>query len=144
VTARVSIRIVPDQALETIATSVQQYLKDEFKKMKSPNTLEVRAILQLAYYHSLVYTEQVSITRTADWWLGNLDDFWFKALEDAVRDEWGIEPLRIREGGVSDIAFFFCTSCLTLWDIHSPSPQSLTSRRNFHVMPSICHWDRVL
>ncbi|KAI0088477.1 Zn-dependent exopeptidase [Irpex rosettiformis] len=81
VTARVSIRIVPDQDLDTIAKSIQDYLRDEFAKMKSPNTLEV------------------SITRTADWWLGNLDDFWFKALEDAVRDEWGLEPLRIREGG---------------------------------------------
>lgn len=41
------------------------------------------------------------INHTADWWLGNLDDLWFTALEDAVRDEWGVEPLRIREGGVS-------------------------------------------
>ncbi|KAI0768916.1 Zn-dependent exopeptidase [Irpex lacteus] len=81
VTARVSIRIVPDQDLDTIAKSVQDYLKEQFAKMGSPNALEV------------------SVTRTADWWLGNLDDFWFKALEDAVRDEWGVEPLRIREGG---------------------------------------------
>lgn len=44
---------------------------------------------------------QVSIDHTADWWLGNLDDPWFKALEGAIRDEWGVEPLRIREGGVS-------------------------------------------
>jgi di- and tripeptidase len=36
----------------------------------------------------------------ADWWLGDLDDPWFKALERAVQDEWGTEPLRIREGGV--------------------------------------------
>ena len=43
---------------------------------------------------------QVTINHTADWWLGNLDDLWFTALEDAVRDEWGVEPLRIREGGV--------------------------------------------
>ena len=46
------------------------------------------------------YSTQVSIDRTADWWLGNLDDKWFHALEDAVRDEWEVEPLRIREGGV--------------------------------------------
>jgi di- and tripeptidase len=46
------------------------------------------------------------VNHVADWWLGNLDDLWFTALEDAVRDEWGIEPLRIREGGVSVILSF--------------------------------------
>jgi di- and tripeptidase len=50
-------------------------------------------------YLYLLY--QVSIDHTADWWLGNLDDPWFKALEGAIRDEWGVDPLRIREGGVS-------------------------------------------
>ncbi|KAI0345693.1 Zn-dependent exopeptidase [Trametopsis cervina] len=81
VTARVSIRIVPDQDLETIGNALQDHLKSEFAKMQSPNALEV------------------TIMRTADWWLGNLDDFCFNALQDAVRDEWGMEPLRIREGG---------------------------------------------
>lgn len=42
---------------------------------------------------------------TADWWLGDLDDPWFKALENAVYNEWGIEPLRIREGGVGVPAY---------------------------------------
>jgi hypothetical protein len=41
------------------------------------------------------------VTHTADWWLGRLDDRWFEMLEEAVRGEWGVEPLRIREGGVS-------------------------------------------
>lgn len=44
---------------------------------------------------------QVQVDRTADWWLGELDDEYFRALEGAVRDEWQVEPLRIREGGVS-------------------------------------------
>lgn len=43
----------------------------------------------------------MTIDHTADWWLGNLDGPWFKALETAVRDEWNVEPLLIREGGVS-------------------------------------------
>ena len=42
----------------------------------------------------------MTIDHTADWWLGDLNDLWFKALETAVREEWGVEPLRIREGGV--------------------------------------------
>ncbi|KAH9924603.1 Zn-dependent exopeptidase [Epithele typhae] len=81
VRAHVSLRIVPDQDLATIAASLRQHFADEFKRMKSPNQLKV------------------SIDHTADWWLGNLDDQWFRALEDAVRDEWEVEPLRIREGG---------------------------------------------
>lgn len=42
---------------------------------------------------------------TADWWLGELDDPYFKALANAVKEEWNVEPLRIREGGVSFCAF---------------------------------------
>ncbi|RPD54678.1 Zn-dependent exopeptidase [Lentinus tigrinus ALCF2SS1-7] len=81
VKAHVSVRIVPDQDLETIASTVRDYLKDRFATMKSSNQLNV------------------TIAHMADWWLGSLDDTWFHALEDAVRDEWAVEPLRIREGG---------------------------------------------
>jgi hypothetical protein len=51
---------------------------------------------------------QIRVDRTADWWLGQLDDEYFHALEDAVRDEWQAEPLRIREGGVSWPGGFAC------------------------------------
>ncbi|EIW59658.1 Zn-dependent exopeptidase [Trametes versicolor FP-101664 SS1] len=81
VRAHISVRIVPDQALEEIAAAVQEHLRNEFGRMRSPNTLNV------------------TIDQTADWWLGSLDDPWFHALESAVKDEWGVDPLRIREGG---------------------------------------------
>lgn len=81
VTAKVSLRIVPDQELEIIAQSLIDHLRGSFDKFRSPNQLSV------------------SIDRTADWWLGNLDGPWFKALKTAVRDEWNVEPLLIREGG---------------------------------------------
>jgi di- and tripeptidase len=55
---------------------------------------------------------QVSIDHTADWWLGNLDDPWFKALEGAIQDEWDVKPLRIREGGVSPLTVFVVISNL--------------------------------
>ena len=45
---------------------------------------------------------QITIDRTADWWLGDLKGRYFKALEHAVEAEWGLKPLRIREGGVRD------------------------------------------
>jgi len=81
VKAHVSLRIVPDQDLDTIADAFHEHLRFSFDKTRSPNKL------------------QISIDHTADWWLGDLNDPWFHALEDAVRDEWGMEPLRIREGG---------------------------------------------
>jgi di- and tripeptidase len=43
---------------------------------------------------------QLSLDHKADWWLGDLDDSWFKSLENAIESVWGVAPLRIREGGV--------------------------------------------
>lgn len=81
VTAQVSLRIVPDQDLETVSRSVVSHLQASFNSFNSPNALSV------------------TIERTADWWLGDLDGPWFNALESAVHEEWGVQPLRIREGG---------------------------------------------
>ena len=69
--------------MEEIVQSLQSHLENAFTALQSPNKL------------------QVKIEHTADWWLGNLEDPYFQALENAVREEWGTEPLRIREGGVS-------------------------------------------
>ena len=82
---------------------------------------------------------QISIDHTADWWLGNLDDPWFKALEGAIRDEWGVDPLRIREGGVSfqNTSFVPCSrTSLSLYRRYR------TSRRSLAVMPFIYRWVR--
>jgi len=64
-----------------IISALSDHLKRSFEQSKSPNEL------------------QVSIEHTADWWLGNLEDDWFKALESAVQTVWDVAPLRIREGG---------------------------------------------
>ncbi|KAL1683459.1 hypothetical protein EV122DRAFT_201331 [Schizophyllum commune] len=81
VRAQISVRIVPDQKMEEIVQSLQTHLENAFVTLQSPNKLLVK------------------IEHTADWWLGNLEDPYFQALENAVREEWGTEPLRIREGG---------------------------------------------
>ncbi|KAF5315326.1 hypothetical protein D9619_006998 [Psilocybe cf. subviscida] len=81
VDAQISLRVVPDQDLETIVQSLCDYLNQSFAGLQSSNSLEI------------------NVKHTADWWLGSLDDHWFKALEGAVQEEWGTEPLRIREGG---------------------------------------------
>jgi hypothetical protein len=38
------------------------------------------------------------VDHTADWWLGDLTHPWFLELERAINDEWGAEPMRVREG----------------------------------------------
>ncbi|KAI5122438.1 hypothetical protein M0805_008751 [Coniferiporia weirii] len=81
VKAKVSLRIVPDQGLETIVRSLKEHLQSSFEAIKSPNKLHV------------------TIDNATDWWLGDIEGHWFQALEGAVKDEWGVEPLRIREGG---------------------------------------------
>lgn len=97
VRATLSLRVVPDQDPETIAQAVVEHLERNFDALNSPNHLSV------------------TIARKADWWLGDLDDAWFLALERSIRDEWGVAPLRIREGGsIPPIPFlekqFGCTA----------------------------------
>ncbi|KAF9534498.1 Zn-dependent exopeptidase [Crepidotus variabilis] len=81
VKAQISIRIVPDQDLDTIVKALQEYLQSSFDSQDSPNSLKFQ------------------VEHTADWWLGDLEDHWFKSLESAVQEEWGVAPLQIREGG---------------------------------------------
>ncbi|KAG8692936.1 hypothetical protein FRC08_009441 [Ceratobasidium sp. 394] len=105
VKAKVSIRVVPDQDTDEIAASLVQHVKAAFTELKSPNVLNVQ------------------VDRTADWWLGQLDDEYFRALEDAVRDEWQAEPLRIREGG-SIPSVPFLEKALGCRALHLPMGQS--------------------
>jgi acetylornithine deacetylase/succinyl-diaminopimelate desuccinylase-like protein len=100
VRAQVSIRIVPDQSLDVIVQSLRYHLEGAFKDLNSPNTIKI------------------TVEHTADWWLGDLDGVWYSSLEKAVSQEWGVEPLRIREGGVSDTSMLFGV-CSLLIDISS-------------------------
>jgi len=81
VRAKISVRIVPDQDLDTITSSIETYVRSTFEELHSPNKL------------------QFAVDRTADWWISDFSHPWFKALESAIYDEWGVQPLRIREGG---------------------------------------------
>ena len=101
------------------------YLTESFTKLRSPNRFKIE------------------IDNASDWWLGDLDGPWFKALENAVSEEWGVEPLRIREGGVS----------LLYNSINGMSLTSITtsqyllyhsSRKNLAAELYIYHSDRVL
>ena len=76
---------------------------------------------------------------TADWWLGQLDGLWFNALESAVREEWGVDPLRIREGGVSASNRYPVIEVVNLDSLFLPF---LTWKRNLDAMRYICQWAR--
>ncbi|KAK9244818.1 hypothetical protein V1506DRAFT_540128 [Lipomyces tetrasporus] len=80
-TATVSLRIVPDQDNDIVSTALQQYLGSQFAAFKSPNHLSVK------------------LNRQADAWLGDPENAAFKTLANAVKEEWGSDPLYIREGG---------------------------------------------
>ncbi|KIL67904.1 hypothetical protein M378DRAFT_191433 [Amanita muscaria Koide BX008] len=81
VKSQISLRIVPDQELDIISKNLCNFLRNKFKELNSSNELKIE------------------VERTADWWLGSWEDPWFKALEKAIAEEWGVPPLRIREGG---------------------------------------------
>ncbi|KIY51502.1 Zn-dependent exopeptidase, partial [Fistulina hepatica ATCC 64428] len=108
VSAQVSIRIVPDQCMEKILDGLQPFLHSSFEKLGSPNKLDVH------------------IDKKTDRWLGELNDPCFKSLEKATYDEWGIMPLRIREGGsISSVPFlekeFGCRALHLADQVHLPN-----------------------
>lgn len=44
--------------------------------------------------------QKVTITQTADWWLGDRQSIFSDILYKAVEQEWkGVKPLWVREGG---------------------------------------------
>ena len=81
VEANVSMRIVPDQDIEVICKTFEQYLADEFSKMNTKNHLSIE------------------IGQQANWWLEDRKHTAFEIAAKAVEAEWGVPPLMIREGG---------------------------------------------
>lgn len=77
----ISMRIVPNQDIETIKKNLVNYLGESFKQFDSNNTLKIKFIKE---------TEP---------WLGNLDSKLYKILNEAIISEWKLKPLFIREGG---------------------------------------------
>lgn len=101
VKSQVSVRIVPDQNLDTIAENLCEFLKLKFSELRSRNSIEVTSLDCVSPVDlSFIAISKVKVDHQADWWLGRLDDEWFEFLEASVREEWGVTPLRIREGGV--------------------------------------------
>ena len=71
-TANVSLRLVPGQEVDKVIASLEQFLRDEFAKFESQNTLTIR------------------IDNRAEPWLGVPGNYIFRTLEEAVIKAWGL------------------------------------------------------
>lgn len=89
VTAKFSIRQVPDMDPPTVEKQVTTYLNDMFAKRKTPNKLKVTMIIG------------------AKPWLADVSDPLYVAGRRAVQKVFGVEPDLIREGGTIPVARTF-------------------------------------
>jgi di- and tripeptidase len=60
---------------------IEKFLNDSFASLDSPNNLEIAFAI------------------SADPWLGDPTNHAFQVLRKAISDEWGTDPIFIREGG---------------------------------------------
>lgn len=81
VSAKVSIRFVPDQDPKKIEIAVREHLQYEMRRRRSPNNLKVECL------------------NTGDWWVGDANGEEFQIAARAVRSVWGVEPAYVCEGG---------------------------------------------
>lgn len=81
VIGKVSVRIVPNQTPDEIEELFKIYLSKEFEKLDSPNKLDLYSIGK------------------GDWWYGDVNNFLFKAGEEAIKEYWGMDPSYARSGG---------------------------------------------
>lgn len=106
VKATVSMRIVPDQHLETMARNFTDFVHHQFGQLKSQNRMIV------------------SIGQKADWWLAKTEECTVcEAARFAIKQEWDKEPLLIREGG-SIPAIPFMEKFFKAQVVHIPLGQS--------------------
>ncbi|CAR30488.1 glutamine amidotransferase subunit DUG2 [Lachancea thermotolerans CBS 6340] len=77
----VSIRIVPEQDVADIKNSLEQYVNECFKKLKTNNKLTLETL------------------NTAEPWLGDPKNSAYQVLREEIQEAWGADPLLVREGG---------------------------------------------
>lgn len=103
--AKLSIRIIPCQELETVKESFIEYVNRCFTELNTTNHIEVK------------------IMHEAEPWLGNVNNSAYKILGECLKEEWGVSPILVREGGsIPSIRFlekaFACSA------VHVPTGQS--------------------
>ena len=81
VIGKFSIRTVPDMESDRVDELVFQYVKDEFKKLGSKNTLDI------------------SLQHAGNWWVASPKHWNFRAAGKAVESVFKVKPDLTREGG---------------------------------------------
>lgn len=77
----ISVRIVPNQDLNSIKSNLIKHLTENFAKLKSNNHLKL------------------NIFHEVEPWLGDYDSLIYKIIYSNIRKNWNQDPLLIREGG---------------------------------------------
>lgn len=88
VCAKISLRLVPDQDLSSIQSSLITFLESTFTSLYSSSSLSTRK-------NEL----SIKVNHTADWWLGSPTSAYTQTLSDSIQATWNQAPLEIREGG---------------------------------------------
>ncbi|KAL8420385.1 hypothetical protein RB594_003248 [Gaeumannomyces avenae] len=89
VIGKFSIRTVPDMEIEKTNELVYKYVKEQFAKLGSKNTLNVYA------------------QHTGKWWVASPNHWNFTAAAKAVERVWGVAPDFTREGGSIPVTLTF-------------------------------------
>lgn len=89
VIGKFSIRTVPNMESNEVNELVYKYIKDEFKKLGSKNTLNVFC------------------QHDGKWWVASPFHWNFKAAAKAVKEVFGVEPDMTREGGSIPVTLTF-------------------------------------
>ncbi|KAL8370002.1 hypothetical protein RB595_000388 [Gaeumannomyces hyphopodioides] len=89
VIGKFSIRTVPDMEIEKTNELVYKYVKEQFAKLGSKNTLKVYA------------------QHTGKWWVASPNHWNFTAAAKAVERVWGVAPDFTREGGSIPVTLTF-------------------------------------
>ncbi|OAA65888.1 glutamate carboxypeptidase [Niveomyces insectorum RCEF 264] len=89
VVGKFSIRTVPNMEIDKTNELVYAYVKAQFAKLKSKNTLRVYAL------------------HTGNWWVASPKHWNFSAAAKAVERVWGVQPDFTREGGSIPVTLTF-------------------------------------
>ena len=81
VIGKVSVRIVPDQQPKEIEELFIKFVEKKFSELNSSNKIEVESL------------------GAGDWWIGDVDNFLYKAGSIAIEEQWGMSPAFTRSGG---------------------------------------------
>jgi di- and tripeptidase len=114
--AAISLRLVPNQTAQQIASSLKSFLNSQFKELDSKNTLTV------------------TIDHMAEPWLGDFNNEIFKTLEEAVMEAWAgvdISPPTRRRSSAKPLGRGFASLTTTA----KPSPPTSSTLANGSITP---------